>query len=48
MVLALAYQLSAMPPVPHEVLLLSEKSGSFVSVGSGGVVTAQAQRSGKV
>jgi len=47
--LTLAYQGGAMLPIlPQQVLLLSEKSGKFVSVGSGGVVTAQALRSGKV
>ena len=48
-VLTVAYQVRAMPPIqPAQVLLLSEKSGRFVSVASGGVVTAQALRSGKV
>ena len=48
-VLTVAYQARSMPPIqPAQVLLLSEKSGRFVSVASGGVVTAQALRSGKV
>ena len=49
--LAVAYQARAMPPpIISQVqqLLLSERSGRFVSVASDGAVTAQARPSGKV
>ena len=45
---ALAYQASATLLVIPDVLLLSHQSGRFVSVASDGVVTAQAQISGKL
>ena len=45
---ALAYQASATLPAIPEVLLLSHQSGRFVSVASDGVVTAQADISGKL
>ena len=45
---ALAYQSSATLPAPPDVLLLSHQSGRFVSVASDGVVTAQADISGKM